>query len=432
MKLAGIVPLFLSTLGSAAAGSSCDVDLFKTVGVISPSDDAISIVKQDTSSVSFTVSNKWADHDTDMDFVFLQYTDPTTGHVICSAFANVETSWTSSEVEAGCMVNRPISVVTVHVVDAAFLGGNVGSLPTCCGDDSAVLDDAVESNSKTVSYTYILECTPVACTPEDCVTPDTTTEAPDATTQAPDATTDAPDATTEAPDATTEAPKTNNGKKPDKEKAENNGKGKSSTRVEIPNGEDPPSATCECTDKSGDTEDGDGFVTGGGWIYLDPETTYVDSTIVGVASFPADTKANFGFNAKHKKTVADGSTNFVIDGNAFHFHSGTGPIDYQFLEVPDSIRARWWGTGHLSTADGTAKDGDVYSFLVAVQDWGEPGYNDTWRIRIWETDGDETLVFDTNQDVEGVEWELDPDEDENDRFLGTELGELTADGGGNG
>jgi hypothetical protein len=200
--------------------------------------------------------------------------------------------------------------------------------------------------------------------------------------------------------------------------------------VEVPNGSVPESDTCECADKSVDMLDGDGFVTGGGWIYLDPDNFYVDTDIVGV-TFANQTKANFGFNAKSKKGVPDGSTNFVIDGNAFHFHSGTGKVNYDFLEVPDSIRARWWGTGHLSTAYGTAAEGDVYSFLVAVQDWGEPGADDTWRIRIWEKSTDK-LVFDTNPNVPADMSENYAQGDaDNLRFLGTELGELDANGGGN-
>jgi hypothetical protein len=397
MKLAGIVPLFLTALGSAAA--SCDVDLFKTVGVIAPSDDAINILKQENSSVTFKVSNKWVDHAPDMDYVFVQYNDPVTGSLRCVSYADVAASWTSAEFKTGCMVNRRLSVVTVHVADAAFLGGNAGSLPNCCGDDSTLIDRALESNSNSVSYTYILECAPVSCIPEDCKTPE-----------------DPPAAYLADPPAY------------EKELIVNNDKVKQTTWVEVPDGQEPEYPTCACADKSVDMVAGDGFVTGGGWIYMDPENFYVDTAIVGT-TFAKDTKANFGFNAKSKKGVPDGSTNFVIDGNAFHFHSGTGKIDYDFLEVPDGIRARWWGTGHLSTGAGNAAKGDVYSFLVAVQDWGEPGADDTWRIRIWETSSNK-LVFDTNPNVPGMELTADSDPD-NDRFLGTELGELDANGGGN-
>jgi hypothetical protein len=397
MKLASILPLFLSALGSATA--SCDVDLFKTVGVIAPSDDAIDIVKQETSSVSFNVTNKWASYDNDMDYVFVQYNEPTTGHLKCVPYADVVASWTSSELKAGCMVNRRISVVTVYVADAAFLSGNVGSLPACCGDDSTVLDDALNSNSNTVSYTYILECVPVACTPAaECKA---------------------------APEVTTPIPV--------KEILTNSDKSKMcgiKECVEVPNGNNPASDTCACTDKSVGMDDGDGFVTGGGWIYLDPANFYADPDVIGV-TIANQTKANFGFNSKSRNGVPDGSTNFVIDGNAFHFHSGTGMINYDFLEVPDSIRARWWGTGHLSTAYGTAAEGDVYSFLVAVQDWGEPGADDTWRIRIWEKSTDK-LVFDTNPKVTAdMSENYALGDEDNLRFLGTELGELDANGGGN-
>jgi hypothetical protein len=257
----------------------------------------------------------------------------------------------------------------------------------------------LESNSNSVSYTYILECAPVTCIPEDCNTPE-----------------DPAVLYVADPPAY------------EKELKINNEKVKNTTWLEVPDDQVPEYPTCACADKSVDMDAGDGFVTGGGWIYLDPENFYVDTDIVGT-TFAKDTKANFGFNAKTKKGVPDGSTNFVIDGNAFHFHSGTGKVDYDFLEVPDGIRARWWGTGHLSTGAGNAAKGDVYSFLVAVHDWGEPGADDTWRIRIWETSSNK-LVFDTNKNVPGMELTADNDPN-NDRFLGTELGELDANGGGN-
>jgi hypothetical protein len=398
MKLAGIVPLFLSALGGAAA--SCDVDLFKTVGVTAPSADAIDIVKQDTSSVTFNVSNKWASLDTDMlDFVFVQYNDAIHGMPKCVALADVAESWISSEFEAGCMTNKPISVVTIHVADSVLPSGNVGSLPTCCGGYSAILDAASAIESQSVSYTYVLECAPVACTPVECNMFEI-------------------NETVEDPLADPNVSQRD---------IDHNTKNKHTPNVQIPVDEVDPPMTCECADKSYGKADGDGFVTGGGWIYLDPDFTYVDTDIVGL-NFANQTKANFGFNAKSKNGVPDGSTNFVIDGKAFHFHSATGgQTNYDFLEVPDGIHARWWGTGHLSTGSGIAQDGDVYSFLVAVQDWGEPGADDTWRIRIWETGSSpEIVVFDTNPNLPLMD-EIEGDK----RFWGTELGELDANGGGN-
>jgi hypothetical protein len=194
----------------------------------------------------------------------------------------------------------------------------------------------------------------------------------------------------------------------------------------IPNLCDPGPA-CSCGDKSIDV-DGDGFVAGAGWIYLDADETYVNPDVVGIASFPCETKAHFDFHAKDDNGVPGGSTNFVIDGNDFHFHSATTTgAAYNFLEVPDGTHARFWGTGHLSTAlnPNNAAAGDIFSFMVAVQDFGEPGGHDTWRIRIWET-ATEILVFDTNMAAP-----LQDDTTTDDRFSGTELGEIRQIGGGN-
>jgi hypothetical protein len=154
-------------------------------------------------------------------------------------------------------------------------------------------------------------------------------------------------------------------------------------------------------------------------------------------------KANFGFNAKFKKNdmVPDGSTNFDYEGNEFHFHSETGGNSkYDFLEIPSPTEARWMGKGTLSLTArrmlGHDNDDIVYGFMVAVQDNGEPGSSDTWRLRIWNpADGDldwedshpvvpASYVFDTNP-------EFPTGYDDEYRFLGTELGELDSNGGGN-
>jgi hypothetical protein len=174
---------------------------------------------------------------------------------------------------------------------------------------------------------------------------------------------------------------------------------------------------------------GAGFVTGGGWIYLDSDEIYVHPTIVNT-DFANGTKATFGFNAKHNHNgQPDGSTNFGIEGNHLHFHSETGGnVQYDYLDVPNREDAIWTGKGHLTLANGNAKEGDVYSFLVTVQDKGEPGNLDTWRIRIWETDSNpEVLIFDTNPLLP-----TDPYMLSKERCWGTELGETNgANGGGN-
>merc|ERR1712226_788241 len=143
---------------------------------------------------------------------------------------------------------------------------------------------------------------------------------------------------------------------------------------------------CQC-----DCGDGEGKVTGGGWIYLDgsyfntnycgnsqPCNAYAAEGLTGV-------KANYGFNAMYRKGIPEGSTNFDFDGGYFHFHSATQGTNLKFLEVIDGIHARWMGRGYLASTLVPKKNDwdDDFCFMVAVQDHGEPGYHDTWRIRIW-------------------------------------------------
>ena len=80
-----------------------------------------------------------------------------------------------------------------------------------------------------------------------------------------------------------------------------------------------------------------------------------------------------------------------------------------------------------------------YGFMVAVQDNGEPGAADTWRLRIWDTKVDGVLVLDSkgkNPKVP-VTYVFDTcpgcaiGSNDPDRFDGTTLGELTSNGGGN-
>lgn len=155
---------------------------------------------------------------------------------------------------------------------------------------------------------------------------------------------------------------------------------------------------CSCGYK-GDAVEGQGKVTGGGWILLKSgtgntgtylNTNYCQSGTTSYCNGYAGTgmngiKANYGFNAMYRKGVPEGSTNFDFDGNGFHFHSETHSTPLRFLEVIDGIHARWMGTGWLSTKIQPRKNDwrNNFCFMVAVQDHGEPGYHDTWRIRIW-------------------------------------------------
>ena len=205
------------------------------------------------------------------------------------------------------------------------------------------------------------------------------------------------------------------------------------------------------------------------------KTQFTEADVVGNGA-----KANYGFNAMYRKGVPEGSVSFGFEGGYFRFHSETKGQDLKFLEVNDGIRARWMGTGMLSTVKDPKKNSydNDFCYMVAVNDWGEPGYKDTWRIRIWYcglpdskgklptgaelmdspadcqkygdtdhlssitashaflecADDDNRLVFDNFKDGDkpSVGFPGLPKDDELFRFNGTEVGELgDQKGGGN-
>jgi hypothetical protein len=127
-----------------------------------------------------------------------------------------------------------------------------------------------------------------------------------------------------------------------------------------------------------------GFVTGGGWI-MSPAGAYSeDPSLEG--------KANFGFVSKYKKgaTVPTGNTEFQFKAGDLNFHSD----EYDWLVVPGGHTAKYKGIG---TIDGVGS----YKFMIWAQDF-EP---DTFRIKIWEEDDDESefVIYDNwfDQEISG-------------------------------
>jgi hypothetical protein len=128
---------------------------------------------------------------------------------------------------------------------------------------------------------------------------------------------------------------------------------------------------------------GVGFVTGGGWIIAQPGSYPANSSYTG--------KATFGFVSKYKKgqTTPEGNTEFQLHGASLNFHSHV----YEWLVVAGSL-AMYKGTG---TINGVGN----YGFLVTIRDGQVSGGGgiDTFRIKIWDKNNGDLIVFDNNDDT---------------------------------
>lgn len=121
-----------------------------------------------------------------------------------------------------------------------------------------------------------------------------------------------------------------------------------------------------------------GFVTGGGWINS-PEGAYKpDPSLTG--------KANFGFVSKYKKgaTVPTGQTEFQFKVADLNFHLDS----YDWLVIAGA-HAKFKGSG---TINGEGE----YGFMLTATDSAINGGGDVdkFRIKIWDKDDDDTIVYD--------------------------------------
>ncbi|MBN2414596.1 SBBP repeat-containing protein [bacterium] len=122
----------------------------------------------------------------------------------------------------------------------------------------------------------------------------------------------------------------------------------------------------------------EGFVTGGGWIDS-PEGACPDNvTLAG--------KACFGFVSKYKKgqTTPDGNTQFQFKAGQFEFKS----TSYEWLIIA-AAKAMYKG-------EGTVNEAGHFGFQVSAIDADlTPSTDaDLFRIRIWNIDLDDALVYD--------------------------------------
>ncbi|MDY6837598.1 MAG: PKD domain-containing protein [Thermodesulfobacteriota bacterium] len=147
--------------------------------------------------------------------------------------------------------------------------------------------------------------------------------------------------------------------------------------------------TVYVTDKDGDTgsaqyryvvayDSSGGFVTGGGWIDSLEGAYTPDPSLTG--------KASFGFVAKYKKgaKTPTGQTEFQFRVADLNFHSGT----YDWLVVAGA-RAKYKGTGTING------DGNFGFMLSAIDgDLLGGGQPDRFRIKIWDKDSGDAVVYD--------------------------------------
>jgi plastocyanin len=123
-----------------------------------------------------------------------------------------------------------------------------------------------------------------------------------------------------------------------------------------------------------------GFVTGGGWI-MSPEGAYTDDpTLTG--------KANFGFVSKyhHGTNIPTGQTEFQFKVAGLNFHSD----NYEWLVVAGA-RAQYKGEG---TINGIGNYGFMLTAIDGAINGG--GGTDKFRIKIWDKDNSDEIVYDNN------------------------------------
>jgi hypothetical protein len=130
-----------------------------------------------------------------------------------------------------------------------------------------------------------------------------------------------------------------------------------------------------------------GFVTGGGWIESPPGAYVADPELTG--------RANFGFVAKYLKgkNVPEGSTEFQFRAGNLNFKS----ITYAWLIISGS-KAQFKGTGTMNGAGN-------YGFMLSAVDGNLMTIpaTDKFRIKIWDIDAGDVLVYDNEMGVSDSE-----------------------------
>jgi PKD repeat protein len=123
-----------------------------------------------------------------------------------------------------------------------------------------------------------------------------------------------------------------------------------------------------------------GFVTGGGWIIALPGSYPANPDLTG--------RCNFGFVSKYKKghNTPEGNTEFQFQLGGLNFHSHT----YEWLLI-SGAKATYRGEG---TINGVGHYGFRLTAIDGKINGG--GSIDKFRIKIWDKDNNDQIVFDNN------------------------------------
>lgn len=122
-------------------------------------DAPIIITEQTGSTVSFQVVNTWNESFTSF---YVEYHNGGFGETECLQTENVEQFSEVADYTAECLVNVPISIVSIWIVDcedATFTIDDNAEVPDCCKPEG-------DSECKAVQYTFKLECVD-PCPPEE-------------------------------------------------------------------------------------------------------------------------------------------------------------------------------------------------------------------------------------------------------------------------
>jgi photosystem II stability/assembly factor-like uncharacterized protein len=133
-----------------------------------------------------------------------------------------------------------------------------------------------------------------------------------------------------------------------------------------------------------------GFVTGGGWINSPEGACQLTEACTGATG-----KANFGFVSKYKKgaEVPTGETEFQFKAGNLNFHSDS----YEWLVVANH-KAMYKGVGTINGA------GNYGFMLSAIDEKLTPSTDvDLFRIKIWDKDNDDAIVYDNQMGAEDDE-----------------------------